>query len=110
MRGDPRAGGVAAFFLFVAGTTGTSREADLTQVDAVPQFGRQRVQILDPGHVIVHATSETIQAEKGEDLTTFLQRLATANGVGPADAVDVIFKAGAPQYAIIEWGKGGCQG
>jgi len=84
-------------------------EAGLTQAGAVPQFGWQKLQIRDPEHVIVQSTRETILAEKGEDLPTFLQRLVTAHGVGPADTVEVTFRAGAPQSAVIERNDGGCQ-
>lgn len=70
-----------------------------------PQFGRQRVQVLPSGEAVVQATSETFQAKPGEDQKAFLRRLAREHGVGPGDVVEVVFKAGRPQYAVVEWGK-----
>lgn len=70
-----------------------------------PQFGRQRVQVLATGEVVVQATSETFQAKPGEDQMSFLRRLAREAGVGPGDVVEVVFKAGRLQYAVVEWGK-----
>jgi hypothetical protein len=102
--------GCRAFSVWEAWVTGINEPPLLSTTQRPPQFGRQKVQILDQGHVLVHATSETIVAEKGEDAAALVRRLVAQRGVGPADAVEIVFKAGAPQYAIVEWGKGGCQG
>ena len=56
---------------------------------------------------MVRATSETVLAEKGEDREALLRRLARQYGVGPLDSVEIVFKGGAPQYAVIEWGTTG---
>lgn len=68
-----------------------------------PQFGRQKVQILPDGQALVHSTSETVLARPDEDRDGLLQRLRSEYGVGPADMVEIVFKAGTPQYAIVEW-------
>jgi hypothetical protein len=68
-----------------------------------PQYGRQRLQLL-PSGVLVRSTSETVLAKEGEDQDTFLKRLRDEYGVGPEDEVEVVYKAGKVQYAVIEWG------
>jgi len=79
-----------------------------------PQFGQQVVQVL-AGEVVVHATSETVSAEKGEGVDALVHRLVRDFHVQPVDLVRIHYKAGAPQYAVIERGaasstRGGAAG
>ena len=68
-----------------------------------PEFGRQRVQVLPSGEILVHSTSETVLARQGEDRCDLALRLLTEYGVGPLDTIEIVFKAGVPQYAVVEW-------
>jgi hypothetical protein len=69
-----------------------------------PQYGRQRLRLL-PSGVLVHSTSETVLAKEDEAQGAFLKRLRDEYGVGPEDEVEVVYKAGKIQYAIIMWAK-----
>lgn len=77
------------------------------QIPDPPEFGRQRCQILPNGEAIIYSTSETIQAKDGEDREAFVRRLAEEHGVDPDDSVEIVFKAGRPQYAVVERAVGG---
>jgi hypothetical protein len=56
-------------------------------IEEPPQLGRQKVQILDQGHVLVHAMSETIVAEKGEDAAALVRRLVAQRGWATAVSI-----------------------
>ena len=78
----------------------------LTQVPGPPRFGRQAVRVLAGGDVEVLSTSETVLAKQSEDREQFVARLLRDFGVGPSDGLMIVYKAGKPQYAIVEWGTG----
>lgn len=67
-----------------------------------PQFGRQRMHLLENG-VLIRSTSEVIRARSGESTEAFLRRLVDEYHVGPQDVVEVTFKSGLPDYAVVEW-------
>lgn len=70
-----------------------------------PQFGRQKVQLLENGEALVHSTSEIVRAQKGESPEAFRLRLVREYGVAPTDMVEITYKRGLPDYAAIEWGR-----
>lgn len=74
----------------------------VVQGQEAPAFGRQRIQLLSNGQALVHTTSETMLANKGEGREAFLVRLAEM-GVGPEDEVELVYKGGWPQYAVVTW-------
>ena len=76
----------------------------MTLIPAVPTFGRQAVRVLAGGDVEVISTSETVLAKQGEDREHFVSRLQREFGVGPSDGLTIVYKAGKPQYAIVECG------
>ena len=94
----------------------------MTLVPSPPEYGQQVVQVLagegvlaGSHYLVVHATSETVSAEKGEGMDALVHRLVRDFHVQPVDLVRIHYKAGAPQYAVIERGaasstRGGAAG
>ncbi len=65
-----------------------------------PTWGQQTLRLL-ADEIEVHAESETVRAGEDETLEAFLARLLEAHQVTDEDAVDIVYQADRPHYAII---------
>ena len=67
------------------------------------KFGRRKFTVID-GETKLFSTSITVRAYKGEDEQAFFERLKEICG-NAQGIMEIIFKAGRPDYAIITFSK-----
>ena len=71
------------------------------------KFGRRKFAVND-GEIILLSTSITVRASNGENEQAFTERLTKMCG-DTQGVIEIVFKAGRPEYAIITFAKEGNQ-